>query len=230
MKATIPFLLCLLTTLLLESGCQKPNTDLKTPTQLGIRLGLGADYQPPADGLSLTEGYVRLTRIALRGERVEGEPFQFERQFEGGLTVDFNAAQALEDLVFDVPMGDYKHLIATLEAAPSAGNSVAVYGEYEWIQPTSAIATVAMTWERACRWEIDLLAGSQNRMLDEQAQAPRLVFQPYAWLATTDPNKWDRADYTTSAQGRLMRINALHNTNLFGAADPLLGTFVTTQW
>lgn len=231
MKTLIPSPLLLLALLLLSSGCQEETPTLKKPTQLGLRLSLGTDYLPPSDGLTLKEGHLVLSSIVLKGERLEGEPFQFERNFPGGLSVDFDGAEALDDLVFDVPMGDYRQLTVVLETVDGAnGPSCWIGGQYQWLNPPRATAAVELSWQRVGRFEVDLLAGTHTRVLDEQPQAPQIVFQPYGWLTTTDPNKWDRADYDNTAQGRLMRINKIDNNNLFALADPLWGTLLTTQW
>lgn len=231
MKRSLPIAFCALMAILCWSSCQKPAVDLKSPTQLGIRLGLGTDYLSPVDGLTLTEGYVRVTGVELQGVREEGEPFAFKRQFEEGLMVRFNATDALEDLVFDVPRGNYKELVAVLEVeAQPAQPTLWVEGAYHWTRPTVATATVQAQWRRAFRFEIDLLSASGNRILDEQPVYPQLVFQPYAWFADTDASKWNQAYYRTTVNGRILPINTQDNSDLFLVADRVLGDLLTTQW
>lgn len=231
MKRIVPTSLFVLMALLCWSSCQKTAVDLKSPTQLGIRLGLGTNYLPPADGLTLTEGYLRVTSIELKGSRVEGEPFVFKRKFPEGIRVSFNALHAMDELVFDVPRGDYNELVVILVVeAQVAQPTLWLEGAYVWAPPLNANAVVQAQWRRACRFEVNLLGVGGNRILDEQPTAPQLLFQPYAWFADTDAIKWDRAYYFTTGQERIMPINAQDNNDLFAAADRVLGDLLTTQW
>lgn len=231
MKRIIPIALCVLMAILCCSSCRQPTVDIKSPTQLGIRLGLGTDYLPPADGLTLTEGYLRITGVELQGIRAEGAPFTFKRQFPEGLKVPFNTIEALEDLVFDVPRGTYKELVAVLEIeAQSTRPTLWLEGEYNWTRPTVATAIVQAQWQRAFQFEVDLLETSGHRVLDEQPMYPQLVFQPYAWFADTDASKWNQAYYLTTVQGRILPINTQDNNDLFMVADRVLGDLLTTQW
>lgn len=231
MKYRVPTSLFALMALLCWSSCQKPAVDLKSPTQLGIRLGLGTDYLPPADGLTLTEGYLRVTSIELKGSRVMGAPFAFKRKFPDGIHVPFNVPNALVELVFDVPKGDYNKLVAILEVEAQATRpTLWVEGTYTWAPPLNASAVVQAQWRRACRFEVNLLGTGGHRTLDEQPTAPQLLFQPYAWFADTDVIKWNHAYYFTTSKGRIMPINAQYNNDLFIVADRVLGNLLTTQW
>lgn len=231
MTTTLRTSASLLLSVLLWSSCGKSNLHLKAPTQLGIRFGLGADYLPPADGLTLDKGHFILSAFEIKGVRTEGEVFTFNRTFSNGLRVDFNAPNALEDLVFDIPMGTYRSLSVSFDLLEQPTQpSCEVVGQYEWAGPFSSIADVKVRWMRACHFETNLIAVGQERRLDASEQVPQLVFQPYAWFADTGPDKWNHADYRTDPEGRVMNVDANNNSNLFAVADDAIGQTITTQW
>lgn len=95
-------------------ACSADNEALKQPTNISFKMDIN---RSPTKGGSLVfdDGYLILSRFTFDGERIQGGDNYFDRRFESGLVVPFDAELGIYDLDFDVPQGNYSRIEVEFE-------------------------------------------------------------------------------------------------------------------
>lgn len=216
----------LLTIGLLLASCGKDDV-LKEPTQVGICFALNSDGVGGSDRLVLDNGYVVLGSFEVEGQRKRGASFHFKRTFPNGLRFDFNAMNRVEDLVFDLPQGEYENLTVRFSTLEQVGNPcLVVGGNYTYRQPINGSAWVDISWGASKSFErtVTTAQGTPIFVLDENAKMITLSIQPKLWFQNISEVKLEQARCTTQSRGQVMLIDQSNNDNMFQTIDVELGT------
>ncbi|MGH1335538.1 MAG: hypothetical protein ACRBFS_05365 [Aureispira sp.] len=226
MNKTLPTIIGLLTLLLLLTGCAKDDA-LKEPSKVGVRFALNSTGVGGSDRLELSAGYVTLGAIEIEGERTEGDAFIFKRTFPSGLRIDFNATSSVEDLLFDLPQGEYENLkvrFTTLEQSNTP--CLMVLGKYGYRQPANGSTWVDIAWRTGKTFErvVTTVQGAPTFTLEEASKTITFSIQPKLWFQGISEVKLEQALCTSSTRGQVMLIDPITNDNMFQVIDLELGT------
>lgn len=216
----------LLTIGLLLTSCSKDNI-FKEPSQVGVCFALNSGGVGGSDRLALSNGYVILGSMELEGERKRGASFHFKRTFPTGLRLDFNATNRVEDLLFDLPQGEYEKLTVRFSTLAQTGNPcLLVGGNYAYRQAASGSSWVDISWESSKSFEciVTTTQGTPIFTLDENSKMITLSIQPKLWFQNISEIKLEQAYCTTQPRGQVMLINQNNNNNMFQTIDVELGT------
>lgn len=226
MNKNILLLIGLLTLLLSLTACNKDEF-LKEPSSVGVRFVLNSAGVGGSDRLELNNGYIVLGTIEIEGQRKEGAPFSFSRTFPNGLRFDFNTTNRVEDLVFDLPQGEYEELVVrftTLDNATSPCLLVAGRYAYQQVAQGSAWVDVAWTSRKEFEQIVTTVQGQPNFTLEEDAKMIAFSIQPKLWFKDISEAKLEQAFCINQSRGRVMLIDQGSNDNLFQAINSELGT------
>ncbi|MFK7798799.1 MAG: hypothetical protein AB8E82_15215 [Aureispira sp.] len=216
----------LLTIGLFLSSCGKDDL-LKEPTQVGVCFALNSDGVGGSDRLTLNTGYVILGSLEIEGQRKRGASFHFKRTFPTGLRFDFNATNRVEDLLFDLPQGEYENLTVRFSTLEQAGNPcLMVGGNYTYRQAINGSAWVDISWGSRAYFERTVMTtqGTPIFTLDENSKMITLSIQPKLWFQNISEVKLEQARCTTQPRGQVMLIDQTNNDNMFQTIDVALGT------
>jgi hypothetical protein len=228
MRRNIPLLLWATLILFIASGCAKDDV-LKNPTSVKVHFALNSAGVGGSDRLALTSGHLVLSEIELSGQRVEGEAFSFRRTFPNGLHYDFGVNNNSEELLFDLPQGEYELLevtFKTLEGGQEA--TLLVQGTYGFAQSNNnALVNIAWKSSRAFQKHVLTTNNQPNFTLAETPKTVTFTIQPKLWFREVTEIKLEQAHCTLEPQGLFMRIDQTSNSNMFQVLDEALGTTLT---
>lgn len=225
MNKTLLLITGLLTIGLLLASCGKDDI-LKEPTQVGVCFALNSAGVGGSDRLALNTGHVILGSIEVEGQRKRGASFHFKRTFPTGLRFDFNTTNRVEELVFDLPQGEYENLTVRFSTLEQAGNPcLMVGGSYDYRQAINGSAWVDISWGSSKRFERTVTTqGTPIFTLDEQSKMITFSIQPKLWFQNISEVKLEQAHCTNHPRGQVMLINQTNNGNMFQTIDLELGT------
>ncbi len=226
MSRTIPTVFLLLVILLLGTSCGKDDL-LKEPSPVQIRFALNSTGAGGSDRLALTSAYIVLSEIEVEGVRQEGEDFSFRRDFPTGLRLDFGATGLVEDLLFDLPQGDYEYLSIRFKTWENGQDpSWMVQGDYRYQQPGQGNALVDIVWKNSKTFERNITntQGQQQFTLGTEAETVTFSIQPKLWFKDISEVKLEQALCTNQPRGLVMLIDQTNNDNMFQVLDLELGT------
>lgn len=224
MSKILPTVIGLLTLLL--TGCAKDNV-IKEPSQVEVYFALDSTGVGGSDRLTLNSGSIVLQEIEVEGKRKKGKTFQFRREFPNGLHLDFNTTNRVEELIFDLPQGDYEQLMirfTTLEQ--STKGCLMVLGKYTYRSSTDGSVWVEIAWNSRKVFEqiVKTTEGVQEFTLGKHPKRITLSIQPKLWFKDVSELKLEQAFCKDHSHGQAMPINNGYNENVFQAIDAALGT------
>lgn len=190
MKRTI--LIILFVPLLLAS-CKK--NELKKPAEVQFRVVMeSSGTTNPSSHLSFTNGHLNLGKIEIEGERVEGDPVLFTRDFSSGLFVNIGSTNGLSDLKFDIPQGTYDSFELVYETfSQGTEKAIQIDGLYE----NQSQQNIPFRFEFNAVEDFPLSAdedGSSQIILDKEvAENPLISLNPGFWFETVGISLWENA-------------------------------------
>lgn len=229
MHKALPIILVLFTLTLLLTGCAKDDF-LKEPTQVGVQFALDPTGVGGSDRLAINSGYIVLGAVEIKGKRQEGEDFTFKRSFPNGVRLDFNATNRVEDLIFDLPQGNYEQLTVHFSTLEQGNNPCwMVLGEYVYQQPINGSAWIDIAWSSQKSFErvVKTKQGSAAFTLGESSKMIQFTIQPKLWFKDISEVKLEQGICVSQPRGQVMLINPNANNNMFQVINAALGTTLT---
>lgn len=226
MHKILPTILGLLTVAALLTGCAKENV-LKEPTKVGIQFVLDPSGAGGSDRLALHSGYVVLEAVEIEGKRQEGAAFTFKRSFPSGLRLDFNATNRVEELLFDLPQGEYEQLLVRFSTlGQTTSPCLMVLGEYAYSQPVNGSAWIDIAWSSQKSFErvVTTAQGSVAFTLGQEPKMIQFTIQPKLWFKDISEVKLEQGICVNQPRGQVMLINSITNDNMFQVINSELGT------
>lgn len=127
MKKIATYILSLLAGI--QLSCQDTE-EFKIPSDIGFRMDVNREGDAGSQ-LSFTSGYITLASFSFDGEREQGGDVFFEKEYEQGLQIPFDATKPVDALAFQVPQGNYVRIEVEMETYDDAAVAgLVVYGAY----------------------------------------------------------------------------------------------------
>ena len=219
--------LVLLSVLMLTS-CKK--NALKKPTDVDIVMDITRG-QSGTNELEFTSGTIYLESFEFAGTRVEGEPFEFEREYPSGLAINFDPNQAIEDLHFDIPQGEYLSLEVEFETYAESQNSIELNGIYT----NSSQVTYPVRFELVSDQNFSISGESEDgsgtiQLNKDIAEMPVIELDPIYWFDIITANMWDNADLVDVNGTPTILINENENAAIYDLIVDRIDDSAEMRW
>ncbi len=195
-------------------SCNKD--ELKKPTKVTFKMDINRN--PSTQGhLIFTDGNILIEDFSINGERKEGEPISFKRTFPQGLNINFDQNNNINDLIFDIPQGDYYSLIVTFSTKYNNGNSnITVKGTYT----NSSGITIPLLYEFKDEDNISIIGeddeGNATIVINKDVPVNTFIqFDPVYWFATISNNLFDNAVLTDLNGTQTIVVNSTTNEQIY---------------
>jgi hypothetical protein len=195
------------------TSCKKRR--LKQPTTVSFNIDINRSTS--GDGTIVFEsGTIFLSSFSVEGERQEGDPIAFAREFNG-LAVDFSASSQVSELQFDIPQGVYTELEVSFETFDDNGDYTIVTNG--WYTNTGG-TDIPIRFEFSSSETFEITgedsANSGLIVLEKDIPASALIqLDPIYWFDILTINQLENATLTAINGTPTILINESTNTNLY---------------
>lgn len=174
-------------------SCQDTE-EFKIPSDIGFRMDIKREAEA-AGPLSFTNGHITLASFSFEGEREQGGEVFFDKEYEQGIKLPFDAAKPVDALVFQVPQGNYIRIEVEMETYDDTSVSgLVVFGSY--LNSNGTRYPIKFELSSAVDMEIEATGntGSRQIVLKQSSPATAIIkLDPFKWFEAVPLSHLDNA-------------------------------------
>lgn len=194
-------------------GCEK--YQLKQPTEVSFKIDINRS-SAQSGNLVFDSGTIILSNFKVDGERQEGDPISFIKNFPGGKLANFSPSANISELDFDIPQGVYTDLRIRFSIETIEGKSIVVNGTYTNLVGTDIPVVFEFGSSETFEIESEDSSNSGVIVLDKDQPSNALIeLDPVFWFDILSINQLENANLTTIDGVSTMLINEESNENLY---------------
>jgi len=216
---------CLITVSILFSQCQGGDLT-KDPLPTSFVLNIEEGNQGPGE-FSFDSGFMLLASFSISGERNDADDFEFVRNFDGGLPVTFSAIDIEDELIFELPKGEYERVeISFSTLALNEQTNIEVKGLYEFNNPNKEPVDIWLEVDEGKDFVFELKKNEMPEALssvESEELTIELSFNPYHWFKPVTIGAMSNANVTAVNNRQTVRVNKNDNNNIHGIIVPRIG-------
>jgi hypothetical protein len=205
------FLVLLL--VVINAGCRK--NELKQATDVAFKLDVNRDISPNGT-IVFTGGTIVLASFNIEGERQEGDPINFSREYASGLSVNFDPVSAVQEIDFDLPQGVYTSLEIEFETFGDGVNSIVVLGTYTNMNSDEIPLRFEFPASETFSISAESDSGADLIVLDADTPSSALIeLDPIYWFDIVPVNMLENADLINLQGVMTLLINENENDDIY---------------
>ena len=206
--------IAIFTAFVLVVSCKK--NQLKKPTEVSVYMDINRDVNDDAS-LVFTSGFLILEEFEMEGTRQEGAPVKMKREYPTGYRVDFTNSMPVNDLILDIPQGNYTELEISFDTYKEDG-MVNLYVMGVYTNGASLSYPVVYEFKDKEKWKIKSESDSNGDLivLDKNKPADSFIeLDPQYWFDTVSSSQWDAADLTLVEGVETILVNEDVNSTIY---------------
>ncbi len=211
--------LALVVLISLQACSSADESDLKEPTTLEFRMDLVREATK-GGALSFNGGFLILSRFTFDGDRVQGGDSYFDREYEDGLYVPFEAGTPIGDLNFMVPQGTYTEIEVEFEIESDDDLSLQAEGIYT--NSDGATYPVVLQLEKLEIFGVNARndAGNSEVILTaNRMNLGNITLNPVHWFSSVSIEELDEAETVDFEGVETILINEEVNEDIYDEVE-----------
>lgn len=214
---------------LLAVSCKK--SQLKKPTEVSMYIDINRSTNDD-ESLVFSNGFIIIDEFEMEGTRQEGAPVSMKREFVEGYKIDFTNSLPIDELILDVPQGNYIDLeIGFNTHKVKDVPNIRVEGVYT----NASSVSIPVIYEFEAKEKFKIKGKSKDDMpiitLDKDKPADSFIeLDPLYWFDTVSPTMWDAATLTDVDGVGTILINEDLNTTIYDVVTARLDEAVTATF